>query len=362
MQDSRDEAIEATAAAWIAQRDDGLTPEEAADFARWRAADPRHDEAVRRLEAAWTSLGQLHDYRPEARAHPDRNLLARPAGATVISFPTIAATAALAAALALVAAWWWWPRPATVGTESGVQVYSTTINGYQRVALPDGSVVELNASTELRPAYTPAVRRVRLVRGEAHFTVAKDAARPFVVEAGAVALRAVGTTFNVRMESDKVEVLVTEGRVAVAASEDRGLGSDNSPRSAGAEGGAFQVELGANERMVISVARIAAPAAPASVEKVTPGIIREALAWQGARLVFADTPLAEVVAQFNRHNLVQLELGDADLAVLPVGGSFRADNVEAFVRLITQSGEIAAARPETDRIVLRRFAEPPKPT
>jgi transmembrane sensor len=356
MQDSRGEAIEATAAAWLAQRDAGLTSEDAADFARWRAADPRHEAAVRRLNATWGALQRLRDFRPEARAHPDRNLLARPASAPVTSFPALAVTAALAASLALVAAWWWWPRPAMVGTEPGVQVYSTTIAGYQRVALPDGSVVELNASTELRPAYTPAVRRVRLVRGEAHFTVAKDAARPFVVEAGAVALRAVGTTFNVRMESDKVEVLVTEGRVAVAASEDRGLGSDNSPRSAGAEGGAFQVELGANERMVIPVARIAAPAAPASVEKVTPGIIREALTWQGARLVFADTPLAEVVAQFNRHNLVQLELANADLAALPVGGSFRADNVEAFVRLLTQSGEIAAARPETDRIVLRRVA------
>jgi transmembrane sensor len=166
----------------------------------------------------------------------------------------------------------------------------------------------------------------------------------------------VGTTFNVRMESDKVEVLVTEGRVAVAASEVRGQRPDNSPKPAGAEGGALQAELGANERMVIPVARISAPAAPAIVEKVTPGIIREALTWQGARLVFADTPLAEVVAQFNRHNLVQLELANADLAALPVGGSFRADNVEAFVRLLTQSGEIAAARPETDRIVLRRVA------
>src|SRR5690606_21684966 len=49
-----DERISAQAADWLARRDDQLTPDEAEAFARWRAADPRHEAAVQRLEATWT--------------------------------------------------------------------------------------------------------------------------------------------------------------------------------------------------------------------------------------------------------------------------------------------------------------------
>jgi transmembrane sensor len=63
--------------------------------------------------------------------------------------------------------------------------------------------------------------------------------------------------------------------------------------------------------------------------------------------------LAEVIAQFNRRNQVQLELGDPALAGLPVDGSFRADNVEAFVRLLESSGAVRADRVSAERIVLR---------
>ena len=63
--------------------------------------------------------------------------------------------------------------------------------------LPDGSIVELNTSSTAAIAFSPAERRVRLTQGEGHFSVAKDAGRPFVVEARGLAVRAVGTMFNV---------------------------------------------------------------------------------------------------------------------------------------------------------------------
>jgi len=81
--------------------------------------------------------------------------------------------------------------------------------------------------------------------------------------------------------------------------------------------------------------------------------MREELAWQGPRLIFADTPLAQVVVEFNRRNQVQIVLADAELGALTVVGSFRAENVEAFVRLIA-TGDIVVERPAADRIVLRK--------
>lgn len=90
------------------------------------------------------------------------------------------------------------------------------------------------------------------------------------------------------------------------------------------------------------------------VDVVAPEVIREELAGQGPPLVLVDTPLREVIAQFNRRNQVQLVLGDEELGGLPVGGSFRAENVDAFVRLLVTGNDIVAERSDAGRVVLRR--------
>lgn len=354
------ESIDARAAAWIAQRDDGLSSAETADFARWRAEDPRHEAAVARLESTWSALASLRDFRPEASRHPDRDLLQvpRPPRRDPRWLWPAAVAGAAALVLAVVIGLTVKGRMGRTPRDSA-QVYATTRDGYQRVALPDGSNVELNASSEVEVVFSAAQRRVRLVRGEAHFIVAKDRARPFVVEAGALAVRAVGTAFNVRLGAQDIEVLVTEGRVAVADSTH--LPSDRISSAAAPGEGGVAAELAANHRLVVPVPlRVPArePMAVPRVERVTADAVREALAWQGPRLVFADTPLADAIQQFNRRNPVQLELGGADLAAVPIGGSFRAENVDAFVRLLTAGGEMVADRPEPNRVILRRAGGP----
>ena len=321
------ESIEATAAAWLAQRDDGLSADDERRFREWRAADRRHSDAVARLEHVWTSLQELRDFRPMAQRHPDRDLLHRRAPRMM---PALAAIA-----LICVVILGWWVH--TQRSDARGQTYATTTGGYQRVALADGSVTELNAATELNVMFTPTERRVRLSRGEAHFTVAKDAARPFAVEAGGVTVRALGTAFNLRVAGPQVEVLVTEGRVSVAGSA------------------AQTAEVAANERVVMPAASAPAPSASVPlVERMDAAAVREALAWQGLRIVFRDTPLAEAILQFNLRNVVQIELGDAEIGRLPIGGSFRVENVEGFVRLLESGGEIAVSRPDDERIVLRK--------
>jgi transmembrane sensor len=270
-------------------------------------------------------------------------LLASAARARGPSFPALVAWAALAACGAL-AAFWWWPRPAVPVAKPAVQEYATTSGGYQRMTLPDGSIVELNASSEVRVKYSVSERRVQLLRGEANFIVEKNKARPFWVEAGKVSVRAVGTAFNVRLGQSEVEVLVTEGRVEV----------NHEPVAAPVP--AFPVEppvLVAGQRLVVP---LDTQMTQIEVQALSPAMIRETLSWQGARLVFVETPLAEVVTQFNQRNQVQLVLGDAELASLPVGGSFKAENVEAFVRLLASDCDIVVERPSSDHIVLRKAA------
>ncbi|MFM9078968.1 MAG: FecR family protein, partial [Opitutaceae bacterium] len=246
----------------------------------------------------------------------------------------------------------WRPIPPTS------QSHATSAGGYERVVLGDSSVVELNASTEVRVVLAADERRVLLLGGEAHFTVAQDPSRPFVVEAAGVSVRAVGTAFNVLISSGAVEVLVTEGKVAVV---DRPADTARPPPPSGRPPGestrrGFSAFLEAHERARIPALMItdAIPSGRAAViEKVTPEAVRRALSWQERRLVFAETPLREVATEFNRRNRIQIVLGDDRIGARPVGGAFAADNVEGFLRLLESSGRITVERRDEKTVVLR---------
>jgi transmembrane sensor len=205
--------------------------------------------------------------------------------------------------------------------------------------LADGSVVELNRDGKIETTFTPSERRVRLVRGEALFTVTKNPSRPFVVEAGPVSVRAIGTAFDVRRADTSIDVLVTEGTVHV----ERPVGSS------GAAPAPTPVTAGQ-----LATVNTAAAGFPVVVSGVVKAQIESALAWQGVRLELADLPLSEVIAEFNLRNRQQILIGDPAIAGLLVGGNFRADNLESFVRLLEQSFGVAAERRDDGTIVLRR--------
>jgi transmembrane sensor len=338
-----DDPIEEVASNWLTERAEGLSAGRKRAFELWCRADPRHAAAVARLEAACALLGKMPLVRAELQPVVEFPVKPR-AIAPVRRFPIMRNAVGLAAAIALtVFAWWQWGPRTPVA-----QVYATSTGGYERVALADGSVVELNANSKVRVQLLPNERRLALVEGEAHFTVAHDSTRPFTVSANGVAVRAVGTAFNIRLASTAVEVLVTEGKVAV---------SDSPTRSAAV---AAPLVLAANERTLISTAS-AASATPSAapfgpeplVERVTSEALRAALSWQERKLVFSETPLRDVVAQFNRRNRLQIILEDAVVAERLMGGTFAADNVEGFVRLLEGSGTISVERRDPFTVVLR---------
>ena len=92
----------------------------------------------------------------------------------------------------------------------------------QRISLtlPDGTVVWLNAQSRLTyPATFAADERRVAVEGEAWFEVAKDEKRPFVVAAGELAIRVLGTKFNVHRYPHEAWgcVSLLEGSLEVSA-------------------------------------------------------------------------------------------------------------------------------------------------
>jgi transmembrane sensor len=332
-----EDAIETAAAEWLVERDAGFAPGRAKAFAAWRATDPRHEAAVLRTECALDLIAEMPAIRsPLAARLAEETEIVRPAFLRVPGW-----AAGLAAALALAAVVWW-VAPGRTGLAE-TQHYATAATRQQQVALVDGSIVNLNVSTDVQIALTPAARRVTLTAGEAHFAVAHDTARPFIVTAGGVSVRAVGTAFSVRLGNHGVEVLVTEGKVEITRDD-----ADSTPAPALP---AAHPLLVAGERTVIL--RDAANTA-AAIERVSTDALQAAVRWHSQVMTFTNLPLRDAVTLFNRRNTQQLILADAALGERKIGGTFAADQVEAFVRLLAQDGDITAERRAAAEIILRR--------
>lgn len=331
------------AAEWVVRLDRGLAPGERAAFAAWRAADPRHAEAFARADYGWGKLGQLGAVR--VLADEADEILRHARGRHARRRAWRHAIGAIAAAVAV--GFFAWSRP----DEAHPANYQVLASTSREMKLPDGSLALLNGDSQIETAYTEAERRVRLVRGEALFTVARNPARPFFVNAGPVTVRAVGTAFNVRMGISAVEVIVTEGKVRVDDHEGKSLlteqVADAAARSAGFSRSIS--ELSAGQRVTVNL--VEAPV-PAAVATVAPLEIDQALAWQSTRLAFNDTPLDEVVAAFNRYNGRQLTLGDPLLRLRTITGVFRADNLDGFIRLIEAGADVRTVERSANETVL----------
>lgn len=311
------DAIETAAADWLARRDAGFPPAEEAAFAAWCAADPRHAAAVAALGSAWSLLARPRAAgQAEAVWHELTARTARRRHHAVASAAGLGLAAALAFAVFSPSA-----RVAAPGPPEATAAATVTVRPEVRL-LADGSTVELNADADLAVEFSPGERRVRLLRGEALFAVAKDPARPFVVHAGSVQVRAVGTEFSVGIAPASVAVLVTEGRVAVDRTAVGGAGARDSARVFVSDGG--RVTVPTDDR----------PAAPPAVEPVDAAAIARALAWRQHRVEFTGTPLADAVALFNRRNRGQLALADPALGELRISGVFWTDDPEGFARLL----------------------------
>jgi transmembrane sensor len=343
------EEIQDAAAVWLSRRDRGLSAPEQDAYLEWLYADPRHGRAIVQLERVWTTLNKLEQWRPAHSAVPNPDLLLPRRSAWAKAG---VAASFLAAAAAVVMAFYLWLPSSSVAPASRRE--AIVHPGPERQTLADGSIVELNQGAKIDVQFSPGERHVRLLAGEAHFTVAHNAARPFFVDTGKVSVRAVGTAFSVALASTEVAVLVTEGKVQVI---EQGAGSGELGATGLAPGSGLQAPgspplfLTAGQRTVVNLAP-EATAAPV-VQDVTPADMDRALSWQAMRLEFVDMPLGDVVAEFNRYNRRKLIVGDETTAAILVGGNFRADNVDAFVRLLGEGFGVTAF-PHGDEIVLRK--------
>lgn len=278
------------AAAWVARLDaDGWSAADEVLLEQWMAADPRRRGALLHAQACWVALDPPA---PRARATMRRRGLFMAAGGAL--------------AASVVGGFLWL---------AGGTTYRTEIGEIRRVPLADGSTATINSDTQLEVTLASRRREVRINSGEAWFRVAKDPARPFVVEAGQVVVQAVGTAFSVRRRDGGADIIVTEGVVQVWAAQ-----ADGYRTSLVAGQSAF---FGDNAAVRIS------DGPPSAGDR--------ALAWRSGAIDLSGQTVAHAVDDFNRYNRRKLVLADPRLAGEQIDGIFRTDDPEGFAQALHDS-------------------------
>jgi transmembrane sensor len=235
----------------------------------------------------------------------------------------------------------WYVSPTHKPSLLQTSVYRTERGKHVMVSLVDGSQVRVGAKSSIFVTYTDEGRYLVLEGGEAFFKVAHDAARPFVVQAGSISVRAVGTEFSVRRAAERVMVTVNQGTVDVVPQFNANLPAHAKTAMATAKD---KVRIRAGERVTLS-----STDTDLSVTAAEPGA---ALAWQNGRLEFVDEPLRAVVATINRYSDRELILTDVKLGEMSFTGTVYEGRVDEWLQALQQVFPVRVVSEGSDAILL----------
>lgn len=310
---------------------------EAEAFERWLARNPARSREFEAVRLVWERASSYaHAGRAEkaldrvmARAGVERaGAVRRCERAAVRPIPGLLRIAAVLA-LAAIPAIFWIQRAERGGkaltevAEAPLEEYATTRAHRATLRLPDGTRVILAPESRLvvLADFGRRERAVRL-RGEAYFEVERDPERRFVVWTDGAAAEVLGTSFLVRTgrEAGGTEVVVVEGRVALRAAEEAGVGL---PLARGEAG------------RVDAVGRL----------KMIDGVdVASRVAWTRGHLVFHRQPFSAVVSELARWYDVTIEYPAESLSDVTVTATFDNEPLDQVLDALDRLLDITHAR------------------
>ena len=298
-QSEEDLRLRKEAVAWVIRlQNSRVTQEERRAFEAWQAQSPRHIHVYRQVSTVWESP-ELHAAAAVAAGVKPSWFKAK--AALSLRWPVL--TLACCILVGIVAD--------HVDVITRWQSDYRTVSGERRtVELPDRSIATLNTQSAIALRFDDEVRRVRLLKGEVLFHIQQDAARPFIVDGAATAVRAVGTAFVVRAESGGESLTVLEGTV-----EFHPKGQEASPLVVTA-GSQIQMEHGHMGR-------------PHSVN------VSAVSAWMRGRLVVEGVPFTQVIGELQRYHPGSIVLLNQQVGQIKITGTYNVDDpVDALAVLV----------------------------
>ncbi|MFC3052532.1 FecR family protein [Kordiimonas pumila] len=332
--------IEEEAAMWVAKMDTrDLIAAERQEFRNWLQKSPQHQEAIDRMAAIWSGSDILDDLNYEDTLEPA--ITGRQPQSRLIVWGMAVAASLLLAVTALLF------NTSNPQAETGSSHYYTAVGELKTVTLVDGSSATLNTNSEIEVHYTPDTRTLELIRGEAHFKVAHDTSRPFLVYAGGSVVKAVGTAFSVFLREKNIEVTVDEGVVELLSAPETAQPINEKKGIPPAQNLTPIAALTVGQNAVFSTQID-------HIEKLNQQTLDRKLLWREGFIAFAGEPLSEVIDNISRYTDVQIEIQDPSLKNTPIGGYFKVGDVDGMLEALENVFGVQVNRLDDKNITLTR--------
>ena len=331
--------IHKQACEWISRFDRGLSQTEEQTFSNWVNISKTHRQCLFEVAQTWDELSVLNELSvlfPLQDNHIGQtNRL------------SIRKTMAIAASFVFVSCLVWLSSPnlSSMGDSSLLVLEAKTSVGEQRVlSLADGSVIHLNTDSLVTVDFSETRRDVNLLKGEAHFEVAHDEHRPFIVKAAGNTVTAVGTAFNVQINNpQQFELLVTDGKVLV--------GNKLKPTQKGVNSEIIHPLDASGELMIAGQKALVGQQ---SIEQMTLSNeqVKNDLAWQQGMLVFHGESLAEALLEIGQYTSISFTLADEQVKERRVAGYFKAGDIQGLLFALENNFNIVYAKKDEQTIIL----------
>lgn len=306
------------------------SPEESARIDEWLAGHPEQSEILATLDNAMSRMaddippdidieGALQKVRERRDSIGRRPLHVQAGGAKrtparpawKVAVPALAASAILAIGVLS----WTSIRGGTSPAAATAQprMLATGVGIRDSLTLPDGSRVILGPMSSIKVGrdFESGSRDVE-VAGDAWFEVTHDEKRPFTVHAGGATIVDIGTEFTVRSNgAEGVSVSVTEGSVSLAPANVSG--SSAVILQAGDNG-----RLQKDGRIVTSRGTVT----------------QDDVAWMNGRLVFRETPIAEVASVIHRWYGIELKMSDSSIMNRRITATFDGETPDGMLEVL----------------------------
>ncbi len=303
------------------------SPEEDIELSHWLAEDPENRKEFERFELIWKeskNLEQKSTVDPDAAWVKFKEQIPE-AGQNAVIRPISNRLGWLriAAVLFIIAGAW------SFYLILGQNGYNTISSGQmvRTEVLPDGSKVTLNKNAVLsyKKDFKGKMRSVKLEQGEVFFDVSPDKSKPFIIDADQVSIRVLGTSFNVKKNSDLTEVIVESGLVRVSLKDQ-------------------QIELKKGEKVLIK-------GTDAQLNKEFSS--DHLYDYYRTNIFVADnTPLWRMVEILNEAYEVKIEIADPKLRDLTLNTTFKGESLDNILYIISETLRIKVHK-EGEKIILQ---------
>jgi len=328
--------IDDEAAIWLVRLDDGnLSAQLRKELKAWLAVDERHQIALKAMADIWNDMDEILMMINDEDS--SKNVSLWPI-LTPIFKPVM-----LAASISFLTLFIWLAMPLNVQKNS----YATVVGQQMDATFDDGSVIRLNTNSHIETEFSDEKRIIKLIKGEALFDVAHDPNRPFIVYAGDRLVQAIGTKFVVHLNTENIQVTVTDGKVKMSkVALHRKLTDIKELDSSRVQTDDVYITKG--EKVLVSSNQ-----APQLTHIKAENIKRD-LSWLNGKLIFENEELFDVIEEVNRYVDIDIVLKDPSLHKIRISGRFDVGDSEALIEALELSFNLKSQRINSNKILLTK--------